>query len=198
MKKYSPDENGPIILVNWYMAAAYCNWLSKQEGIREEQWCYQTNARGNVALKAKYLSLQGYRLPTEAEWEYACRAGAVTSRYYGESEDLLGKYAWYLSNSKARSWPVGSRKPNDLGLFDMHGNVWNWCQERYKGYSAAKGDEAIEDEEDDLSIGTASRVLRGGSFDGLASFVRSADRVSSVPTNRDNSNGFRPSRTFTP
>jgi formylglycine-generating enzyme required for sulfatase activity len=200
MQKYSPDENGPIILVSWYMAAAYCNWLSKQEGIREEQWCYQTNARGNVtALKAKYLSLPGYRLPTEAEWEYACRAGAVTSRYYGESEDLLGMYAWYFSNSKARSWPVGSKKPNDLGLFDMHGNVWNWCQERYKDYSAAKGDEAIEDEEDDLSIGTAThRVLRGGSFFIQASVVRSALRVSDVPSLRNFYIGFRPSRTFAP
>ncbi len=75
-------------------------------------------------MKENYLSLTGYRLPTEAEMEYACRAGAVTSRYYGETEELLAKYGWYLQNSKERTWPVGSKKPNDLGLFDMHGNVY--------------------------------------------------------------------------
>src|SRR5438094_7675754 len=85
-----------------------------------------------MTLPADYLQRSGYRLPTEAEWEYACRAGAVTSRYYGESEELLGKYAWYGSNSAGHTWPVGMLKPNDLGLFDMHGNVYTWCQERFR------------------------------------------------------------------
>jgi formylglycine-generating enzyme required for sulfatase activity len=82
------------------------------------------------------VGLCGYRLPTEAELEYACRAGAVTSRYYRQAEELLAEYGWYLKNSKERSWPLGGKKPNDLGLFDMHGNVWNWCQESYQGYYA--------------------------------------------------------------
>jgi formylglycine-generating enzyme required for sulfatase activity len=201
MKRYSPDEHGPIILVDWYNAAAYCNWLSKQDGIPEPQWCYQTNPQGQVtALKAKYLSLQGYRLPTEAEWEYACRAGVVTSRYYGESEELLANYGWYQKNSKDRTCPVGSKKPNDLGLFDMHGNVWNWCQEGYKGdYAVSTGSKAFEDEEDSLQIvSTNSRVLHGGSFIDPASDVRSADRSKLVPTTRTINVGFRPARTFTP
>ena len=80
------------------------------------------------------MSLTGYRLPTEAEMEYATRAGAMTSRYFGETEDLLPKYAWYTKNSQEKTWPVGSLKPNDLGLFDVQGNVYTWCQERYKGY----------------------------------------------------------------
>ena len=108
MKKYGPDANGPIIYVDWYKAAAYCNWLSQQEGIAE---CYETTTGQVVKLKENYLSLAGYRLPTEAEWEYACRAGAATSRYYGETEELLPKYGRCLANSKQRTWPVGSKKP---------------------------------------------------------------------------------------
>ena len=87
-----------------------------------------------MRIKADALKLPGYRLPTEAEWEYACRAGAVTSRYYGLSVDLLGRYAWYLKNAQQRAWPCGSLQPNDLGLFDMLGNVLEWCQEDYQNY----------------------------------------------------------------
>jgi formylglycine-generating enzyme required for sulfatase activity len=134
-----PDPTCPIGGVVWYEAAAYCNWLSGQEGIPRDQWCYETNARGQVKrLKANYLRLVGYRLPTEAEWEYACRAGAVTSRYYGETEELLDKYTWYFTNAHERTWPVGSKKPNDLGLFDLHGNVYTWCQESYQDYPGRK------------------------------------------------------------
>jgi formylglycine-generating enzyme required for sulfatase activity len=201
MKRYSPEEHGPIILVDWYKAAAYCNWLSKVEGIPEDQWCYQTDPQGQVtALEAKYLSLQGYRLPTEAEWEYACRAGAVTSRYYGETEELLPRYAWYQKSSGEQSWPVGKKKPNDLGLFDLHGNVYTWCQESYQGdYPASKNGEGIEDKEGTLSITlTVARVLRGGSFGVRASLVRAACRNPNAPAVRGDSYGFRPARTFTP
>ena len=125
---------------SWYQAAAYCNWLSQQQKLPEDQWCYEiseTDLRAikngdppaAMKLKENYLSLTGYRLPTEAEMEYATRAGAVTSRYYGETEELLAKYAWYIKNSKEKTWPVGSLKPNDLGLFDVQGNVFTWCQE---------------------------------------------------------------------
>jgi hypothetical protein len=87
-----------------------------------------------TALRKNYLSLTGYRLATEAEMEYATRAGALTSRYYGETEELLTKYAWYFKNSLEKTWPVGNLKPNDLGWFDAHGNVYAWCQERYLRY----------------------------------------------------------------
>jgi serine/threonine protein kinase/formylglycine-generating enzyme required for sulfatase activity/energy-coupling factor transporter ATP-binding protein EcfA2 len=233
LKKYSPDENGPIIMVGWYRAAAYCNWLSEQEGIAEEQWCYETNARKLfqekvsfyttlllphhplaaaastsyflqdrqpqvTALKKNYLGLCGYRLPTEAEMEYATRAGALTSRYYGETEELLPKYAWYLKNSQEKAWPVGFLKPNDFGLFDMHGNVFTWCQERYRNYPSNQGKQ-LEDKEDILSIDNQySRVLRGGSFAIHASDVRSSDRSSNGPANRYAGDSFRPARTFTP
>jgi formylglycine-generating enzyme required for sulfatase activity len=187
--------DSPVNGTNWYQAVAYCNWLSKEEGIPEDQWCYEI--KGNATkLKEKYLSLTGYRLPTEAEMEYATRAGALTSRYYGETEELLSKYAWYNKNSQERTWPVGSLKPNDLGLFDVQGNVFTWCQESFKGYP--QGEEVSEDKEDVLTIvSTNSRVLRGGSFLLHASNVRSSLRDLNVPSVRYDNLGFRLARTFT-
>jgi formylglycine-generating enzyme required for sulfatase activity len=197
----APTADCPVNGIDWYMAAEYCNWLSKKEGMKKEQCCYETTVGGQVTkLKANYLSLPGYRLPTEAEWEYACRAQALTSRYYGESAELLGKYAWFVQNAKDRSWPVGGKKPNDLGLFDMHGNIWCWCQERYRAaYPQGEGERAVDDIEDILSINRQdNRVLRGGSFVNQAGNVRSADRVWDAAADRGSSVGFRPARTFTP
>jgi formylglycine-generating enzyme required for sulfatase activity len=108
-----PEPSCPIGGVTWFEAAAYCNWLSEEERIPEKQWCYEIKGK-EITLKANYLSLSGYRLPTEAEMEYATRAGALTARYYGETEELLSRYAWYEKNSQERTWPVGSKKPNDL------------------------------------------------------------------------------------
>ncbi len=196
MMRY-PEPTCPIGGVNWYEAAAYCNWLSKDEGISEEQWCYEIKGP-ETKLKEKYLSLTGYRLPTEAEMEYAIRAGALTSRYYGETEELLPKYAWYVKNSQERTWPVGSLKANDLGLFDVYGNLITWCQERYKEYPAGKGDQAVEDQEDGLVVkDTDSRVLRGGTFVMQASAARSANRNNAaMPTFGNYAIGFRPARTL--
>src|SRR5262249_32686095 len=138
-------------------------------------------------------------LPTEAEIEYATRAGSLTSRYYGETEDLLGKYAWYIKNSQGKTWPVGTKKPNDFGLFDMQGNVYTWCQERYKSYSQDEGEGPKEEREDIYSINNQeSRVLRGGSFRYPTWLVRSAYRNRDVPTYRGNFVGFRPARTIAP
>jgi formylglycine-generating enzyme required for sulfatase activity len=110
---------------------------------------------------------------------------------------LLGQYGWYLLNARERTWPVGGKRPSDLGLFDLHGHVYSWCQESYKGYPSAQGGEAVEDKEDGLDIkSTDSRVLRGGSFDVQASYIRSAHRNRSVPAHRTIDVGFRPARTF--
>jgi formylglycine-generating enzyme required for sulfatase activity len=195
---YTRLENLPVVSIDWYMAARYCNWLSKEEGIAEGQWCYDIKGE-EVRLRGNYLGLAGYRLPTEAEAEYATRAGAVTSRYYGETEELLGKYAWYLPNARDRTWPVGGKEPNDLGLFDLHGNVFSWCQERYRDYPEAKGGEVIEDREDASDVDSAGgRVLRGCSFLNHASLVRSAFRIWYVPGNRTYYVGVRPARTIAP
>jgi formylglycine-generating enzyme required for sulfatase activity len=180
------------------MAAQYRNWLSVQEEIPQDQRCYAIEGEV-IKLKENYLSLTGYRLPTEAEMEYATRAGALTSRYYGETEELLPKYAWYQKNAQDQSWPVGSLKPNDLGLFDVHGNAFTWCQESYQSYRKLKDNTFLEDKEDLLSIEpTANRVLRGGSFAVVASFARSASRNLVVPTYSSFTFGFRLARTVTP
>ncbi len=194
-KQFAPTEDCPVNMVAWYDAAAYCNWLSKEEGIAEEQWCYVPNAQGAYAagmkVKAKALSLSGYRLPTEAEWEHACRAGSVTAWSMGDGEDLLAKYAWYNANSPSRSRPVGLLRPNELGLFDLHGNVWEWCQNRLEVFGDIQ-DLQIEDKVDISS----SRMVRGGSFIYLPMDVRSANRIWNVPSLRSYNVGFRPARTF--
>jgi formylglycine-generating enzyme required for sulfatase activity/tRNA A-37 threonylcarbamoyl transferase component Bud32 len=197
----APTVDCPMHGTSWYMAAAYCNWLSKKEGIPEVDWCYQPNKDSKyddgMTLAPDYLKRTGYRLPTEAEWEYACRAEALSSRYYGEAEELLGKYGWYVQNSRFRTWPAGSLKPNDLGLFDMHGNVWQWCHEPYREYPAKQGQETIDDREDSLIIAKdQKRILRGGAFDRPAVFVRSAHRDFTEPGFRRASLAFRPARTI--
>jgi formylglycine-generating enzyme required for sulfatase activity len=195
-----PDSNvvktqdSPETAFSWYTAAQYCNWLSKQEGIPDAHWCYEPNEEGKYApgmkAKANYLELHGYRLPTEGEWEYACRAGTITSRYYGIAESLLPEYAWCLSNAQDRTWPVMSLKPNDLGLFDMLGNALEWCHDRYYGRPPAvpKAEEVLSD--------TYLRVLRGGAFYDRPVLVRSANRLDNRPGYRNDNNGFRPARTY--
>ena len=162
--------------MTWYEAAAYCNWLSEQEGIAKEQWCYEPNEKGEygpgMKAKDKYLELSGYRLPTEAEWEYACRAGTVTSRYYGLTETLLAQYAWYPANWQNRTWPVGSLKPNDFGLFDMQGNAWKWCDDPYQ--DIPKAADVISE---DLGSTTVPRAFRGGAIRDPPPNIRSANRL---------------------
>ncbi|HKI31191.1 MAG TPA: SUMF1/EgtB/PvdO family nonheme iron enzyme, partial [Gemmataceae bacterium] len=195
VKEYAPTEDCPVNSVSWYDAAAYCNWLSEKEGIAEQQRCYVPNEKGEYAegmkVKANALGLSGYRLPAEAEWELACRAGSVTGWSMGEAEDLLGKYAWYVANSPSRSRPVGSLRPNDLGLFDLHGNAWEWCHNRYEEFADIK-DKQLDDKVDNKS----SRSLRGGAFVSDPLLVRSADRYGYGPANRNVDIGFRPARTF--
>jgi serine/threonine protein kinase/formylglycine-generating enzyme required for sulfatase activity len=195
---FTYDANLPVVAIDWYMAVKYCNQLSQAEGIPEAQWCYEI--RGDeIRLKANYLSLSGYRLPTEAEMEYATRAGAVTSRFYGETEELLGHYAWYAKTTSDILRPVSRKKPNDLGFFDVQGNCSTFCQQVAADYPTAKGDEPIEDQEGDIVVrATDHLVLRGTSFRYQASVMRSAVRSDSVPTARYNGIGFRLARTFIP
>src|SRR5262249_9746203 len=121
------DDGLPITEVSWYDAVAYCNWLSRREGLEPEELCYEPNGKGKYADGMKvvsgFLTRRGYRLPLESEWEYACRSGTRTSRCYGDADGMLSRYACYVLNSTDRPCPVGSLLPNAFGLFDMHGNV---------------------------------------------------------------------------
>jgi acetoin utilization deacetylase AcuC-like enzyme/formylglycine-generating enzyme required for sulfatase activity len=159
------DPNQPVERVNWSDAAIYCNERSLAEGLEPcyDETTWECNFEAN-----------GYRLPTEAEWEYACRAGTNTEYSFGSSASRLGEYAWFAGNSGGKPQRVGQKRPNPWGLYDMHGNVAEWCNDRYAaGYYAqspeknprgpAKGDE---------------RVLRGGAWNSSAASCRSAYRAS--------------------
>ncbi len=194
----------PVNSVSWYDAAEYCNRLSAQEKIPEDQWCYEeyeNEGKKGLRMRQNYLHLTGYRLPTEAEWEYACRADAVTRRYFGESDRLLGRYVWYTENSKDRNMlPPGSLRPNDLGLFDMLGNAFEWCQDEGGFYPQGQGGEPAEDKEssaDTVEItDKKSRVVRGGSYVHETMSVRSAYRGFAPPERRNKIYGVRPARTI--
>ncbi len=133
---YSPQSNCPMNRVSWYDAVAYYNWLSDQEGIPQDQWCYEPNDQreysSGVKIAADYLERSGYRLPTDEEWEFVCRANSTGGYGFGEPLELLTRYAWYNINSKNQMWPVGTNLPNGLGVFDMHGNAREWCHNLYR------------------------------------------------------------------
>jgi len=198
---YSPSDTCPVVGVHWFDAVAYCNWLSHREGIPENQWCYLPNDDEEYAesmqIKPNYTELIGYRLPTEAEWEYACRASSTTARYFGHGDKLLDRYVWYLQNAQNQTWPVGSLRPNDLGLFDMLGNAIEWVNDPSirVGYDVAH----IEDNflEKFLVIeNRPERFLRGGSFLDALSDARAAYRNVNRPDVRYSSNGFRTCKTI--
>lgn len=189
-RRFAPEDDCPQTFVSWHAAAAYCNWLSSRNGIDPSEWCYPPeilNLDSGSQLPDGDVTKGGYRLPLEKEWEFACRAGAASSYCFGQSETLLKNYGWYDGIAGGRTHLVGSLKPNDWGLFDMHGNVYEWCQDRY--FPNYVVDPAAPDE---------GICMRGGSFDFPADFARSASRNFALPNQVFPSSGFRPVRTLTP
>ena len=210
MKRFSPEDDCPQIMMTWYEATQYCNWLSKEEGVPESEWCYPSlnEIRDGMQMPKNYLQRTGYRLPTEAEWEFACRSGSSSSRFYGSSERILDQYAWYSKHPmKAkndpvnkddpnRTFPVGQLLPNEFGLFDVYGNVWEWCQSRRLPYAKGRLNIDIEDEFFFVSD-TMARVRRGGAFSYGKECMRSAHRGTNnaLPHQRRDNVGFRIART---
>jgi formylglycine-generating enzyme required for sulfatase activity len=165
--KFQESGQNPVELVSWNDAQEFCKKLSQKAG-------------------------RQFRLPSEAEWEYACRAGTTTAYSFGNDASQLGEYAWYDGNSENKTHPVGQKKPNAFGLYDMHGNVWEWCQDVYGKYGDDASDrirkigKAVGNENDNQD-----RLLRGGSWSRGARVCRSAIRIRNTADLRHNGIGFR-------
>lgn len=200
-KQCAPTEDCPVNQVTWYEAAEYCNWLSEQEGIPKQQWCYQPDPTGKytegMSLAPGYLQRIGYRLPTEAEWEAACRAGAETLFSFGDAEELLGSYGWYSINSAEKSHPVGLLKPNHYGLADLHGNVREWVQDSYQPSDNSLQEKTRGDDAASLVISSdEGRIMRGGAHYNTASALRCSNTYYLTPSSMDEQTGFRVARTL--
>jgi formylglycine-generating enzyme required for sulfatase activity len=155
-------KDNPIEMVSWDDAQAFCKKLND-------------------------LTHQAARLPTEAEWEYSCRAGTTTAYYFGDNEADLDRVAWHYWNSKKMTHPVGQKEPNAFGLYDMHGNVWQWCEDRFRKDYYGKS----ETENPKGPSEGAYRLLRGGSWRYDTVYCRSASRFPNSAGNRGDYYGFR-------
>lgn len=162
---FEQSDEDPVVNVSWHDAAAFCQWLSEKEGAT-------------------------YRLPTEAEWEYACRAGSAALWYSGDDPAALVDYAWFDPNSDWHTHPVGTKKPNAFGLYDMTGNARNWCADWFEESYYAKS--PLEDPPGATS-GTR-RLVRGAAVHAKAEFLRSAMRYADPPEHRMGQLGFRVAR----
>jgi len=163
---FKNNPQNPVEKVSWNDAQAFCQKLSQITG-------------------------KTYRLPTEAEWEYACRAGTTTRYYFGDDANQLGNYAWYGGNSQQTTHPVGQKKPNAWGLHDMSGNVWEWCEDDWHDnyIGAPKDGSAWPINNDNRS--QSRKCLRGGSWINLPNYCRSAFRNGYFPVNGNGNDGFR-------
>ncbi len=180
---FTGDLTRPVEMVSWYDAVRFCNSLSLITG---KTACYDLSNSDSTQWKCD-MTQNGYRLPSEAEWEYAAKAGNDSCNYYwGNDTATLNVNSWNLNNSDYFAHPVGTKTANAFGLYDMSGNVWQWCNDWYGTYrSLAQSDPAGATTGD-------SRTLRGGSWEVIvATSFRSAFRYSDFPASRYYDIGFR-------
>ncbi len=182
-------KRNPVEKTQWTDAITFCNRCSEREGLKP---CYDPDTFDCD------FGANGYRLPTEAEWEYACRAGSTGKYGFGNDEAELPRYAWFKPHSQGKPRPVGQKQPNGWGLYDMHGNVWQWCHDRYGETYYNYGSAENPHGPDEGEMG-AMRVLRGGAWDCTAEKLRSAYRHKEFPVYSDacfgaDSYGFRRAR----
>ncbi|MBA3484000.1 MAG: SUMF1/EgtB/PvdO family nonheme iron enzyme [Pirellulales bacterium] len=201
-RRFSATEDSPANNVSWFEAAAYCRWLSEQEGLPEDQMCFPLASEIGPGMKmpVNWLQRSGYRLPTEAEWEYACRGGVSASRFFGEGNELISRYARFIENSDNHAQSVGQLKPNNFGLFDALGNVAERCQDAMVQYPRdAVGGPAMSSAPSNLTVNaSAMRALRGGNFGDVDQNIRSARRYAASVQDQWASIGFRVARTLPP
>jgi formylglycine-generating enzyme required for sulfatase activity len=188
----------PVETVSWYDALVFCNRLSMKQGLSpvyslggstDPATWGNVPTSNNATWNAVTVNwdANGYRLPTEAEWEYACRAGAGTAYYTGDTANTaFNNAAWYDVNSGNMTREVGLKTPNAWGLYDMHGNVWEWCWDWFNANAYSGGTRT-----DPRSFSGTERVRRGGSWSNNAGTLRSARRGSDTPSLRGNARGFR-------
>jgi formylglycine-generating enzyme required for sulfatase activity len=198
-------SDNPVERVNWHQAAAYCNKLSLLRGLGECYTCQGTDPGAacdtTVAYQGKLIySCPGYRLPTEAEWEDAYRAGTATAYYSGPNIDncnhwihdpFLDSIGWYEDNSGLQTHPRGQKAPNSWNLYDMAGNVWEWCHDPFQQDLGAS---PVTDPAGPLTGN--QRVIRGGAHDYPSHFARAAMRAYDTPDETLSHLGFRPVRTL--
>jgi formylglycine-generating enzyme required for sulfatase activity len=180
-------------MLDWFDAARFCRRLSELEGLSEEQMCYPPVDQivEGMVLEPDYLSRRGYRIPTEAEWVYGCRAGSAEEHHFGHGQSLLPLFAWTVQNADGAAHPVGLLMPNRLGLFDVLGNLYEWCE----GFAAPPppGRPAIDRESRAPIRGKGWQ--HGGAYDSRLSFVRFSYRNAHPRNERTPPVGFRVAKT---
>jgi len=201
--RFAPTEDCPVGSIRWPNAAAYCNWLSEKEGIPPDQWCYIVDQKtGTVSTAPNYLDRTGYRLPLEAEFEYACRGNSRTIRFFGNSPQGIARFVWFTKNSARRMHPVGNLPSSPKGLFDMLGNASEWQNDKNMYYPSILGKETVQDQAWQLALTnlagpTSNVVIRSLSWGADTQFIRTSQRSNrSVRTEAEAVDlGFRVART---
>lgn len=173
-------DNYPITNVTWYDVIKYCNWLSKQDGLKPTY-------KFAGPLVVCDFNANGYRLPTEAEWEYAAKGGNKSKNTFFAGSNDSNEVAWHAKNSDKRPHSVGTKLPNELGIHDMSGNVWEWCWDWYNKdyYKTEDGNNPKG------PIRGEKKSVRGGSWDSQESYLRTANRISTLPDVTNEFYGFR-------
>jgi formylglycine-generating enzyme required for sulfatase activity len=196
IEKYSKTPDSPMICISWYDSARYCNLLTEKE-FGASECVYLPNDQGfyeeGMRIVDEPLKKKGYRMPTEAEFEFFHRAGSLAMFNHGSDVRLTDRFSFYVVNSKDQVWPVGSLRPNEFGLFDTGGNVFEWSLESYDPYPELNGsdEDAFLSSQNKKIMTSISRVMRGGCFYNQISSLRSADRNGAKPDDRSNSRGLR-------
>ncbi len=189
-KRSGPLPDCPENSVSWYDAAAYCNWLSKREGIEDSQLCYLPNESGRYAagmqIAGDFRERTGYRLPTNSEWFCVYLAGAESDFCFGWDVEMIRHYAWCSANSDGQTWPADRLKPNAFGLFGTLGNTWEWCQDRFQS----------EDISASVLRDADQRLIAGGTFDEPPDSMRNPHRTGLAPGKHLMYVGFRVFRTL--